>query len=432
MRNLFFIEKIKKKLETNEFIKNLSIMVLGTLVSQAVPLIFMPILSRVYPVEEHGLYGIFFNILVSISIVATLRYELAIVIGEDQNEALKIFRVSALSATFMSLLCFCIFFFFSKTVLSIVGGNQNEEIGFWILFVPVGIFFNGLIQSYSYLLNRNKSYTELTKSKLILASVSVLLPLVLSMIVMVKGALIISYLFSQFLCLLYLCFSSKTQSEDNNQKFVMNDLKKIFLKYKKFPLLNAPSSIIDQLAAVIPLFFINKKFGIENAAYYVMALKVVSIPISLLSYSVSQTLFSEIASRIEKKESFYFLLKKALINLLIIGVFPTIVLLFFGELLFGFVFGSQWTTSGKMVMVMSVSTYVKFVVSPLSISLIAMKKLKTIAFWQVLYLVFNLAVIYLLPNQTIMQYVFWLMISDVIIYVIYVGLIFYNSKKTSG
>lgn len=416
-----------KKLFESEFSKNLLTMITGTALAQLIPLIFIPILARIYPVHEHGTFTLYFTILTTLSVLATLRYELAIVLPYDDNEAKKIFRLSLVISLAISVLSFIIIIFFNKIILAYL--NKENDIKFWIYFIPLSIFLNGLIQSQNYWLNREKKYVELTKSKIILSSVAVFIPLILSFFVKYSGILIISYIASQVLCLIYVYFIDKSLFR-LSEIFDFQQLKQIAVKYKKFPLLNTPSTVVDQIASVIPLFFINKYFGLSMAAYYGMALKVVSVPSSFLSYSISQTLFKEIVNKLNNNESYFYLIKKAFINLTLLGLIPTLVFLFFGEFLFVTMLGSTWKVAGDMTTIICISAFVKFIISPLSITLVASNKLHLIAIWQIIYLVANFLIIFLVNYQEdVFKYLFFLMMCDVFVYIIYAYIILKASKK---
>lgn len=409
----------------SEFSKNLITMITGTTIAQLFPLLLLPVLARIYSVQEHGTFTLFFSILGALSILSTLRFELAIVIPKERDEAKQILKLSSVVSFIISILFFLITFFFNEKILKIF--NADGDIGFWLYFIPVSLFLNGLIQSQSYWLNRENKYFQLTISKIILSSISVLIPLFLSFYEIFNGILIISYLSAQLLCFLFLLYKTDFILVEF---FYIKEIKESAIKYKNFPLLNAPSSVIDQLAATIPLFFINKFLGLSVAAYYGMAQKVVSVPSTFLSYSISQTLFNEVITKINNKESYYNLVKKGFINLFLIGLIPTITLLFFGETLFTVFLGQNWKMSGVFVKIIAISAFIKFIISPLSITLIASKKLKTIAIWQVTYLISNILVILLLDKKyDIFQYLVYLVVCDVLIYLFYGYLILKHSKK---
>ena len=91
---------LNRLLPRSEFVRNVLTLITGTTIAQAIPIAIGPILTRIYTPEEFGLYGIFIAIVSIVSVVATARYELAIIqpkLDKDVNHlvALSIFFTKA-------------------------------------------------------------------------------------------------------------------------------------------------------------------------------------------------------------------------------------------------------------------------------------------------------------------------------------------------
>ena len=66
------------------FFKNIYLMTAGTSISQIIIIFCSPVLTRLYPPEAFGVYKIFVSITAILTVVANLRYELAIVLPEKK------------------------------------------------------------------------------------------------------------------------------------------------------------------------------------------------------------------------------------------------------------------------------------------------------------------------------------------------------------
>ena len=61
-----------------DFLKSLVVLLSGTVIAQVLNIAFMPIISRVYTPDEVGFLNFYLQIVTFITVVATLRMELAI------------------------------------------------------------------------------------------------------------------------------------------------------------------------------------------------------------------------------------------------------------------------------------------------------------------------------------------------------------------
>ena len=93
--------QIKKRLLPSEFTKNTMVLIAGTVVAQAIPLLLHPFLRRIYSAEDFGAMAVFLSLFSMITIVAAFRYESTIVLPKNDNEAANI-----LGLTFLINLCF--------------------------------------------------------------------------------------------------------------------------------------------------------------------------------------------------------------------------------------------------------------------------------------------------------------------------------------
>ena len=78
-----FWNRIFNQESQSEFSRNVLTLVTGTTLAQAIPVLISPILTRLYSPEDFGVYAIYFSVLMITSVVATGKYEMAIVLPKD-------------------------------------------------------------------------------------------------------------------------------------------------------------------------------------------------------------------------------------------------------------------------------------------------------------------------------------------------------------
>ena len=153
--------RIRKYLKPSESSKNILTLMSGTVLAQAIPIAITPILSRIYTEEDSGLLALYVSVATIVSVVATGRYEMAILLPRKDEDAINVAALSMVIVSAFTLLSFLVVFFFNTWI---TGMLESPEISLWLYFVPVSIFFLGLFNVLSYFNNRIKAYPDIAKA----------------------------------------------------------------------------------------------------------------------------------------------------------------------------------------------------------------------------------------------------------------------------
>jgi O-antigen/teichoic acid export membrane protein len=396
-------------------VKNFFTLFSGTIISQIITLITLPFLSRYFNEADHGMYGNYITILSYFSVAVTLRFELAIVFTKSISTVNHIIKICLFNSLVVSFFSFILILAYQVYFHKFLNWNTLNAV---IFLLPISIFFNGIIQIFTNYYNRNKSYSKLSRVRLILSVFSNLLPFVLVYISEKRSTLILSYFLAQLLVVTFILLNNynliKKIFETTNPRL----LKTIFFRYKNFAVYNTPSTLIDQLASTIPIIFVASKFGIVASGSYLMATKIISLPSAILSVPISQIFFQKISEKHSNGETIKLIFFRLLLLLSVISIFYFGIIFFFGIDLFEIVLGENWGVSGQIASMLAISGLVKFVVSPLSLILAATESLKILAFWQILAFICSLILV-TLNWIDLKEYILFLVSSEVILYVIY-------------
>ena len=84
--------------------KNIVTLMSGTTIAQAIPLAISPILTRIYSPSDFGVLAIYSSIMAVIAVIATCRYELAILQPKQNDDAKSLVFLSFISVIFISTL----------------------------------------------------------------------------------------------------------------------------------------------------------------------------------------------------------------------------------------------------------------------------------------------------------------------------------------
>ena len=143
--------------------KNIATLLTGTAISQLIPIIISPILTRLYTPTDFGDVGVFIGLASVLAILSSGRYELAIVLPKDDFDAYALTWLCViLTLFFSSLLCIFLFIMDAFSLLS----SFSIDLQSYKLLLPIGILFLSLYQAFYYLSNRRSHYKIMSLSRM--------------------------------------------------------------------------------------------------------------------------------------------------------------------------------------------------------------------------------------------------------------------------
>jgi len=104
----------------------------GTTLAQAIALAISPILTRLYAPEQFGVFALYLSIVALLAIVATGRYELAIVLPESDVDAWHLCALALLIAAAVSVSTLLGVWIFGERIAARVGDARMAD---WLFIV---------------------------------------------------------------------------------------------------------------------------------------------------------------------------------------------------------------------------------------------------------------------------------------------------------
>ncbi|MDQ0254465.1 O-antigen/teichoic acid export membrane protein [Evansella vedderi] len=383
----FISKKIKEYLRRG-FLRNVITLLTGTVLAQAILLLSTPILTRIYSPEDFGLYGNFIAICAIITIIVSLRYELAIVLPKSSREAKGIVIVSVFIATAITISLLLIILLFGEYLASNFSWLNKE----YLYLIPIYVFLTGMYQILNYCFTRTKSFKPLAVSQSGRSLVTVAVQILIGFFLLFGTyGLIIGQLIGQlFAVMLLVYYLIRYYNNWDLKSIEIVELKKLAVKYKDFPLYSSGNSFINTLSMHIPVVIITYYFSAAIAGFYMLAYRLVSLPMGLISNSITQVFLQKIASdksnQRNNKSSYKLWTVLSPLSILINGI-----IIFFAPWAFGLIFGSEWVVAGEYARWIAFWTLFQFVASPLSTISYAYNKQKLFFGFQVILLILRVS-----------------------------------------
>ncbi len=353
------LQKLKPK---SEFSRNVLTLMTGTTIAQAIPIAISPILTRIYTPEDFGVFALFIAIISIFGSIANGRYELAIMLPKKDEDAINIFALGFIITSCISLLLFILVIIFHDYFVNIL---NNKEIGIWLYFVPVAVFFIGLFNILNYFNTRKKNYKDIANATITKSIVLAIVQLSVGFIKTGAGGLISGEILSRMFANMRLF---KNIVKD---KLLMSRVSKVKIialakRYKDFPKFSMWSALLNTISIQIPILMLTTFFGVSIVGFYSLSHRFISMPMSLIGGSIGQVFYQKASSIKHDRLALKTLTLKTYKKLFNLGVIPFGIITIYGDYLFSFVFGSEWIIAGEYAQILSVWILFLFIHSPIT------------------------------------------------------------------
>ncbi len=409
---------LKSLYSKSDFIKNSFILVLGTGIAQLIPLALQFPLRKFFTPEEFGTFAIYMSITSILVILANFRYSITVVIPKSDDDGINLLVGSILLSFLFSIILLLLFFFIGDKIISIF--DFPTELKPWLLLIPLSIFLTSSHLSFSYWLTRKKKFKGLTFNKISRRSAEGASQYGLGHL-RYGGGLIIGNLIGDVFNFLTYLIQVKL-SANNLNRISLTNIKIQLKRFIDFPKYSLIPTFFDSFSLALPVFMITRLYDESITGQYDLTVKILSAPLALISLAISQVLIQKISELRNDKKPVLKIIINTFLGLSVLSVIGIIIFYFWGEAIFTTAFGEEWKLAGELSTILVFSYAIRFVVSPLTSTFIALERIKISSIWQVLYF-FIVFTFYWLTNVPIETFISYYVVADLCAYIIYFILI---------
>jgi len=355
------------------FIFNVLILMTGTSIAQVIPVVISPILTRIYTPDNFGIFALFISTTSILSVVATGRYELAIMLPKKDEDSINILILSIIITFVVSLLILLTVFIFNIQITKLL---NNQEISKWLYFLPLSVLLIGMYKSFNYWSTRKKRFKNISISKVSQSTGRAITGVSLGFLKFGSAGLIIGDLMGRTLATLVLGWKTWVDYKDKRKIISKERIIKNAKKYNDFPKYSTWNALIDNASMQIPVFLLTSFFSSTVTGYYSLSQRIVTIPMGLLSSSLAQVFYEKASKTYNEKGDLYSLVKNVYLKLIKIGIIPFVLFYIFAPDLFTIIFGSGWREAGAYTQILIPWLFFMFLNSPIIFVVIILRKQK--------------------------------------------------------
>ena len=327
----------------------------GGALAQALPLLLGPLLTRLYTPTQFGLYHLFAAVAANVAVVACARYEHALPLAQDDDEA-------------RALVALCRWILLAVIGLCSVGAVAWALYlgALWPLWLPAAVGAFGGLSLATLVAMRARRFGALATSRVLQHGGGAALQAAAGAAGAGLWGLIVAPIAAALAAMAWL-----RPRLGQSGKVSRSAINAAARRHRDFPLLNTPHAVLGALQDTLAVALIAAWQGPAAAGFWGLALRYLKAPATLVGGAVSQALYPALAAGGAATAQGRSAVRRVMRTLALLAL-PLVVLLWlFAPVAFAAAFGASWREAGELARALALYIGVHFVASPLSVATMA-------------------------------------------------------------
>ena len=333
----------------------------GTAAAQLLLVLTVPVLARLYTPADYGALAVYSSTLAVLVVLASLRYETAIPLPEDEETAGSLLALTLAILAGMAALVTLLIWVWGDAFVSAVNVPSLRR---YLWLIPVGFIGAGTYQALSYWAIRRREFRRVARTKLSQGVGQVATQITLGLggagpLGLIVGDVIGRVAGAGGLALA--AFRTRPPA-----RVTAAGLKAVAVRYRRFPLLTTWSGLFNVGSLQLPSLVFSAAFGAAAAGLYSLSYKMLVLPTMLVAQAVGQVFLSRAATLAGEPERLRRLTERTALGLFAAGLPAFVAVGLAGPQLFAVLLGSRWEEAGRYAQVLSPWFALWLVSNPLS------------------------------------------------------------------
>lgn len=335
--------KLWDNIRESVLVREAATVVSGNVLAQVISMLAYLVLTRIFSPSDYALFNIFYSYIEVLVILSTCKYELAVVVAQDDRETSAVMRFALRLNAVVALLLLTL-----VAVLYFVGGlpDSFSSLGAIVLLIPPMVFFSGSSRVYAALFNRLHRYRLIAAYETTNASAGFVIKALFGLVGLKQAGLPLGAVLGQASANLLYRFRLRGVALP---KVSRSEQVAAARKHRNFPLFVASKDFINSLSASLPFLWLAMYFDRADVGLFGLAFTVVFRPVNLINNACERVLYARTAECVRAHRSISSVIRHFLLVVNAVAIPAGIVGWFVAEPLFTFLFGSNWTGCGVYV-----------------------------------------------------------------------------------
>ena len=388
------LDRLKRRFAGRSFLKSVAALSGGAAAGQAIVLLALPIVTRLYDPQAFGLLGLFTATLMVSMVLACLRFELAVPLPRRDRTAANIVALCLLvlgltTASFAAL---------TAAIGPALAASANvPELAPYLWLFPLGFFVIGGYQVFNQWAVRKGRFGRIAATRITQGAGSVAVQIGLGLMHAGPVGLLLGNVVGQGAGLTALARGAWRDGRDGFRRVSLRAMRVVAARYRRFPLFSTVSGLLNAAGQThLPNILFTMLYGLAFGGGLLLAQRAIALPMTMIGTAISQAWVNRLVTTrddpsVDMAES----LRTILLRLAVVSAvgFGTVALV--APSVFPIVFGAEWRQAGEIVRVLSLMYMAQFCVSPLAQTLNVLERQDRLLFWDGLRLIAVVGAIWL-------------------------------------
>ena len=400
MRSAGIRGRMQKLVKRYPTLRHVMVLLTGTAISQVVVMAVSTITARLFTPEAFGQFAVFGSLTAIATTIASMRLDMTIMLPEDDDEARRIARV----ATYSNLVVAGLFTLAALLLRDLVIAQYGDpELASWLVMGGFTVFFVAQATMMQFWFNRKTDYRTISLNRVqqSIGSAGGQLGFGLLGLRTLPG-LIFGTLIGQAFAFVNLRLRAKSLFRPLPEGTTSG--MELVRRYKKMPLLNMPTALVDSLRTNGITLLIGT-VALGAVGQFNLAWRILQVPIGLINSAISQVFFQKLA-RVRPGEMLP-LVRATILRSLLITLVPFGLIYLVSPWMFTLVFGPQWDMAGEFARALTPWLAMQLVTSPISTVFVVTDNQQWMLGFSIVFCAAPLSLLYFSPLP-LLETVFWL------------------------
>jgi len=340
--------------------RHVSLIAGGTIIAQAVGILTIPIVSRIYSPADYGIMAVYASVIAILGELSGFRYHLAIPLPQAERYAKALVALSlGLQIVFVALLALLLFFAgeYLLTMLS-----MPELIPYRAL-IPLGLLATGTFMVLTQWAIREKLFSTIARTKITQSLSGAVAKIGLGLLGVRPLGLLIGTIVAQgggITTLLRSLLKKKGVPRPARE-----DVRRAALRYRKFPMYSTWSGLLNTLGRQIVPILLIAFYDTNIVGLFALSMHMLQLPVSFIGQAIAQV-FIQKASVAKRQGSLPQLTVRTFEFLLHISALPMLTIAILAPDLFAFLLGERWRMAGLFSQLLAPWIFFMFLLSPIT------------------------------------------------------------------
>ncbi len=342
---------------SGKFISHVLTLITGNGLAQAINVVGTLLLAHLFAPEAFGSFALFITVVSFLAVLGGARYELAIMLPEQDSDAANVLILSVLALCGICGVSLVLVASLHSSIGKLLG---DPHLGLWLWGAPFAIFVNSLYSILGVWYGRMKRFHKLATARVWQSMGIILGQLALLHVhpggfALVGGWVLGQTLGTAILVVQFFYYDGRFVRMARDWRTVRACAK----QYRNFPIYKGPYSFVANASSQLIPVILRLFASLDVVGLYSMSARAVYLPVTLIASSMNDVFYEKAATELKKGGLEKFVTR--LLRTQVVLAAPWLVLAAFdAKLVFGLVLGAKWIPAASYAAVLAFASFVFF------------------------------------------------------------------------